>query len=135
MASVNGIGGYAIYDAQKPSVPSGMRELLGADFFFKVRVVHTLYADTQQVELLENLTDMKYLHLGGKRYEDSDLKYTARLRNLEALVIFNLRITDAGLKHLERLTSLAELDLSHTNVTSKGVKKLQEALPNCKIEY
>ena len=134
MAIIKGTGGYVIYDAQKPSVPPGVGELLGKDFFHKVRVAHTANANTQQVELLASLTDLKYLHLAGQ-FRDSDLEHIAGLRNLEFLVIFSKDITDAGLKHLRRLRNLVELDLSGARVTPEGVNRLEKAMPNCKIKY
>jgi len=64
---------------------------------------------------------------------DSVLECVQDLPQLKKLHLFSVKITDTGLEHVQGLTQLTVLWLDDTQVTDRGVRKLQKALPNCHI--
>jgi internalin A len=66
------------------------------------------------------------LNLGGTPVRDAGLKELARLKSLQALVLYSTKVTDAGLKELTRLEGLQELSLDDTQLTDAGLKALAE---------
>lgn len=147
-------------DADGPSGPAWLIQLLGEDFFKNVVAVE-IPADHLDKEMLSQLLMMprlKAVQLQCKFTRDSDLTllnelpqlrkvtfYHAQmmdselaelkgLKQVEVLEFHNVSISDAGLKHLKGLSNLKEFHYSYTDITAKGIQDLQKALPNLKIQ-
>ena len=69
-----------------------------------------------------------------KNIEDDDLVHLENLTNLKYLYLGGCsRISDDGITHLKKISSLKELYLFETRVSDAGIRDLQRALPDCKV--
>ena len=144
---------------QMPELPGSiwLDQVLGYDFFRKVVYISLKDASDADLEILQNMNQIEYLHL--RRLEiidvsslfledvehknvkeveknnitDAGLEKIKGLKRLNRLDLSRTPISDAGLKYIEGLKELHSLNLCGTQVTVAGVAKLQNALPNCEI--
>jgi Leucine-rich repeat (LRR) protein len=83
-------------------------------------------ADDDALAVLEGLSELSTLVLGGTRVTDAGLAHLEGIVSLEFLRLRGCRgVTDAGVKHLGKLTALAYLGLSGTQVTDAGLEHLK----------
>src|SRR5262249_32634341 len=83
---------------------------------------------------LQDLPDLRVLHLRGTAVTDAGLEHLGQITRLESLALSRTAgVTDAGMQHLRGLTNLRALDLSETNVTDHGSQELKHFLPNVNI--
>jgi len=129
--------------------PTG--ELTQADLKRVTRLNLGVY-NLNDVEVLEKLTNLKWLTLGVNKLTDvkglekltqlevlyldgnqlTDVKGLENLTQLEKLSLYNNQLTDV--KGLEKLTQLKALNLKdNPDLTKAQIDELQKALPNCKI--
>jgi hypothetical protein len=87
------------------------------------------------LEPLEALTDLRYLHLDGAGVTDAGMVHLGNLRKLEHLSLFRTRLTDAGLVHLHGLENLKRVNLVFTGVTDQGVADLRRAVPGVVVDH
>ena len=135
-------GGSVFYEHQaqraktEPPGPRWLRQLIGDEYFFRVRTV-VLFGpkvNDMSLEMVSRFSKLKDLYLVEAQITDAGLEHLRGLTNLRTLNFANARITDAGLVHLEGMTNLTNLSLvGHTKTTDEGVMKLQQALPNLRI--
>lgn len=117
------------------SAPRWLQQRLGRDFFERVDSVdfHGSPQAIDGLQLLEKLTQLRWLNLGGTPVTDEDLKHLEGLTQLRMLSLSGPRITDAGLEHLKRLTDLGWLGLSDTQVTDAGLDHLKGLTGLCEL--
>ncbi len=84
---------------------------------------------------LEDLTQVKNLHLNGTQITDAGLEHLKCMKELEFLEFNDSQITDTGLERLKVLRKLVILELNDTQVTDEGIEKLRQALPDCSISH
>jgi hypothetical protein len=89
----------------------------------------------EDLEALEALTDLRYLHLNGSNVTDAGMVHLGNLRKLEHLLLTGTQITDAGLVHLHGLTNLKHVNVANTRVTGQGVADLREAVPGVVVDH
>ena len=79
---------------------------------------------------LENLTQLKWLHLYSNQL--TDVKGLEKFTKLKSLHLQDNQLT--SVKGLEKLTQLTYLNLEHNpDLTKAQIDELQKALPKCKI--
>lgn len=80
----------------------------------------------QQVNLLEKVAPQVYdLSLASTKVTDDGLKALEEMKNLRRLHLEKTSVGDSGLAHLKGLTNLEYLNLYHTSVTDAGVAQLE----------
>ena len=170
--------GYAYYDYQvdtsgshykvipnaTPPGPKWLHDLLGVDFFCKVKVVdffecganpkHTVedYAAFESLKGLEMIVNFDSdLCLEGVRHwrrlpklrsltieqtglSDSQLEPLCQLTQLDELRLTFNEISDSGAMKLRSMTALKHLDLRGNRISEEAAAELRKALPNCEIE-
>jgi hypothetical protein len=138
VAEINKVGGYVLYDWEKPfdkanARPPGaawLRKLLGDDFFASVvwvNVMHRHEIADEWLVCLEPLSDLAALYVNDhdNSITDAGVRYLSRFKKLRYLSLVGTGITDAGLADLNSLTELNWLDVSHTEVTDAGLVNLK----------
>ncbi len=89
----------------------------------------------EDLEPLEELTGLRWLHLNRANVTDAGMVYLGNLRKLEYLSLIGTRITDAGLVHLHGLTNLKHVNVTNTSVTDQGIADLRQAVPGVVVEH
>lgn len=92
-----------------------------------------LYNKEHLHSLSEAYPYMDSLYIGFTYFDDNDMEYLEDLSNLKYLSLQNTKITDTGLESLEGLNNTKYIALNYTQVTDAGVSKLKLALPDCTI--
>jgi hypothetical protein len=137
VASISKMGGVVRYNYEydaagdfdvqaQPPGPAWLRELLGIDYFSRVRTVDLAgdsVADTD-LECLESLPYLRILRVGGPRVTDAGLVHLKHLRRLEELLVAGPGVTDAGLANLQSLRELRTLEFSCCSITDGGMQYL-----------
>lgn len=83
--------------------------------------------------VLNDLKNLKRLHLEKTEVTDAGLDHVKSLSHLEYLNLYGTKVTDEGLKKLEGLAKLQKLFLWQTEATEDGAKSLFAKLPNTYI--
>ena len=130
------VHGFSIMD--EPSSVQRLLVLLFSEHAFVQ--VSAVYWDAKQVSdndllLLEQVPQLRELHLEGTQVSDAGLPQIAALRHLAVLDLSRARVTSRGIRQLELCTKLRELDLSRTEVEEADVEHLREVLPECDIRW
>lgn len=123
--AVRSLGGVVVVANEGP-VRSWLRDQLGTDYFG--HAVEVFLAETindADLRHLEELTELRKLHLNYSQVGDEGLRHLRGLTHLTVLNLDNTRITDAGLTNLTTLSSLEDLDLCNTQVTDAGLEHLK----------
>lgn len=118
------------------ATPSGLRKLLGEDFFADAACVlfmgHSMNGRSfstpptnDQLSLLRRLPRLQFLDLWGTKVTDAQLRQLRDLPQLRWLDLSVTGITDAGLKCVGEMLQLQALDVSNTEITDAGLQHLQ----------
>ncbi len=110
----------------QPPGPTWLRDLLGIDYFSRVRHV-TLVGDSfadAELQCLESLPDLRTLLVGGPRVTDAGLVHLKHSHRLEELQLSGPGITDAGLTNLQSLRELRTLEFTCCSITDEGMQYL-----------
>jgi Leucine Rich Repeat (LRR) protein len=78
----------------------------------------------QDLEVVENLPDLRCLGLEHTAISDAGLKHLRGLAKLETLYLSETRVTDRGLASLAPLSTLLNLNLRHTAIQGQGLASL-----------
>ncbi len=93
-------------------------------------------ATDEKLNDLADMTDLEYLSIKrSAEVTDAGLVHLRKMKRLHTLILGGTKVTDAGVVHLEKMTSLKSLDLENTKLTQAGIDRLQSVLPNCTISY
>lgn len=84
------------------------------------------------LHVLDSVTDLRFIKLGGTKVSDKCLTYLKRFNRLSGLVLSDTGITDDCGSQLGSFPNLTILDLSWTRITDKVVPSL---LTLSKLEY
>jgi Leucine Rich repeat len=113
---------------EDPPAPRWLLGLLGPEYFRRANFV-SLAAFHQQrraipdLAFLDDLPDVRVLHLDSTSFADSELAHARPLRLIRFLA-GDSSLGDEGLAHLAEQAELWEIDLSGTHVTDRGLTHL-----------
>jgi internalin A len=117
----------------KSWAPTWLVELIGIDYFGRVRVVLLFDATDAAIVPVTRLTGMRRLYLGGSSLCDERLAHLRGSTDLSDLLIAgHTKVTDAGLAHVKGLINLRRLVLDGTDVTDDGLVRLN-GLTNLRV--
>ena len=97
--------------------------------FSHLRVLNLSKSDLPETgfEHLQELKNLKLLHLVDTNVEDAHLAEIAKIASIEQLPLSGCKgVTDAGMKHVSELKNLIQLSLDGTSVTDKGITELKK---------
>lgn len=124
-------GGYVFRDGKSLDI-SGIDNIENKDLecllsFPQLEVLSLNERITDEgLKYVENLKNLRALHLDNTRITNEGLRYIQNLDKLRVLYLSDTKITDNGLKYLENLTNLEILWLNNTGITNEGLKSLQK---------
>lgn len=112
----------------RPPAPRWLLRALGPDFFRRANFVslaefHQKLRAIPDLVFLEDLPDVRVLHLDSRSFADSELAPARRLKLIRFLAK-DSSLGDKGLAHLADQAELWEIDLSGTRVTDAGLAYL-----------
>jgi len=113
---------------EDPPAPQWLLKLLGPEYFRRANFV-SLAAFRQKVRaipdlaFLEDLPDVRVLHLDSTSFADSELAHARPLKLIRFLAE-DSSLGDEGLAHLADQAELWEISLSGTRVTDRGLTHL-----------
>ncbi len=118
--------GAGLTDARgSPAAPGWLVDLVGVDYFGRVRSVVLLDARPATIAAVSRLSGLRRLAINGHGLRDTDLAPLEHLTELSELVLSGDPATDAGLKDVNGLTSLRKLVLVNSAVTDSGLSQLK----------
>ena len=79
---------------------------------------------TAELKLLDSLTDLTQIDLGGTPLGPHRLEFLAGNKGLRHVRLLSCGIVDSDLQHVSGLTQLTTLDLVRNSLTDKGLKHL-----------
>ncbi len=111
-----------------PPAPQWLLKSLGPDFFRRANFVslaefHRTLRAIPDLVFLEDLPDVRVLHLDSRSFAESELAHTRPLKLIRFLAK-DSSLGDKGLAHLADQVELWEIDLSGTRVTDAGLAYL-----------
>jgi Leucine Rich repeat len=111
-----------------PPAPRWLLKSLGPDFFRRANFVslaefHQKLREIPDLAFLEDLPDVRVLHLDSRSFADSELAHARPLRLIRFLAK-DSSLGDEGLAHLAHQAQLWEIDLSGTRVKDRGLVHL-----------
>ena len=111
-----------------PPAPRWLLKSLGPDFFRRANFVslaefHQKRRAIPDLAFLEDLPDVRVLHLDSTSFADSELAHARPLKLIRFLAKDG-SLGDEGLAHLADQVELWEIDLSGTRVTDRGLTHL-----------
>ena len=101
----------------RPPAPNWLADLVGVDYFGRVRFVVLWDARPATIAAVSRLSGLRRLAINGSGLRDTDLAPLETLTELSELVLSGDAATDAGLKHVNGLTKLRKLVLVNSDVT------------------
>jgi hypothetical protein len=117
-----------LWPNQDPPAPQWLLKPLGPEFFRRANFVSLAERDQRlraipDLAFLEDLPDVRVLHLDSTSFADSELAHARPLRLIRFFAKYS-SLGDEGLAHLADQVELWEIDLSVTRVTDRGLAHL-----------
>lgn len=76
------------------------------------------------LRLLQNLTEIRILHLNDTQISDAGIPFLKKMKKLRELNLADTYVTDASLPLLQRLEYLREVIVDGTEITISGIRKV-----------
>jgi hypothetical protein len=118
-------GSISIYQQGKSVTPiAQIQDLPQGRFVVSVLSLRSSRPGTAELKLLDSLTDLTQIDLGGTPLGPHRLEFLTGNKGLRHVRLLSCGIADGDLQHLSGLTQLTTLDLVRNSLTDKGLKHL-----------